>query len=142
MNHILSRDMALLIARVAISLLFIIMGWSKAADFAGAVGFMAQTGAPFPWISALTAIVVELGIGLALMLGTMVTPLALVLAVYTVVTGLIGHHFWTYGPGMLRYDMTIHFYKNISIAGGLLVLAVAGPGRYAVSLTRNHFKSA
>jgi putative oxidoreductase len=33
---------------------------------------------------------------------------------------------------MEQYMGMINFYKNISIAGGLLLLAVTGPGRYAI----------
>mgnify|MGYP001218391055 CR=1 FL=1 len=123
------RDVALLVARLALSSLFLVMGLGKLGDYAGAVAYMAQTGAPFPAMAALVAIGVELGLGLAVALGVLVEPLAIVLALYTVVTALIGHHFWTLS-GMLRYDMMIHFYKNISVAGGLIALAVAGPGRY------------
>ncbi|MBO1358805.1 DoxX family protein [Acetobacter sacchari] len=133
MNAIISRDALLLAARLALSLLFIIMGWGKLSDYSGAVAYMAQTGAPVPAVAAIVAILAELGIGLALVLGVLVSPLAIALALYTVVTGFIGHHFWTM-DGAIRYDMMIHFYKNISIAGGLVALAVAGPGRFALRL--------
>ncbi|GAN55160.1 DoxX family protein [Tanticharoenia sakaeratensis] len=136
MNTISPRDAALFVARFGLSLLFLTMGWGKATDFTGTIAYMAQTGAPLPALAALIATVVELGGGIALTLGVAVTPVASALALYTVVTGMIGHHFWTYAPGLMRYDMTIHFYKNISIAGGMLALAAAGAGRYA--LTRRH----
>ncbi|NHN85842.1 DoxX family membrane protein [Acetobacter musti] len=137
MNRTLfSRDTALLAARVTLSSLFIVMGWGKLSDYSGAIAYMAQTGSPFPTLSALIAILAELGTGLALILGLWVTPLAVLLAAYTVVTAFIGHHFWTM-TGTLRYDMTIHFYKNISIAGGLIALAVAGPGHFIVQRHRH-----
>ncbi|WP_230975845.1 DoxX family protein [Acetobacter garciniae] len=126
------RDSALLFARLALSSLFIVMGWGKLSDYSGAVAYMTQTSAPFPALAAIVAIIVELGLGLALALGVLVEPLAIVLALYTIVTAFIGHHFWTMS-GMLRYDMMIHFYKNISVAGGLIALAAAGPGRYRLA---------
>ncbi|ACI52633.1 DoxX family protein [Gluconacetobacter diazotrophicus PA1 5] len=135
MNQFPSRDIALLAARFALSLLFLVMGWGKLSDYAGTVAYMTQTGAPLPGVSAIIAILAELGIGVALVAGILVTPLSIALAIYTVVTAFIGHHFWTM-DGMLRYDMTIHFYKNISIAGGLLALAAAGPGRFTLRLSR------
>jgi len=136
MNALFLRDAALFGARFGLSLLFLVMGWGKVSDFAGAVAYMVQSGTPFPTLSALAATIIELGAGLALVLGVMTSPVALLLAAYTAVTGLIGHHFWTYAPGAVRYDMTIHFYKNLSIAGGLLALAAAGAGRYAVPVRR------
>ncbi|MEN3174723.1 DoxX family protein [Gluconobacter sp. OJA] len=133
LTNFLPRDALLLIGRVLLAGLFLVMGWGKLADFPAAVSYMIQTGAPVPTLSAILAIVVELGAGLALLGGILVEPIAIVLALYTIVTGLIGHHFWTMS-GMLRYDMMIHFYKNISIAGGLLALAAAGAGRFAIRL--------
>lgn len=133
MNTFFSRDSALLVSRFALAALFLVIGWGKLSDYSGAISYMAQTGAPFPALSALFATAAELGIGLAVVLGVFIEPLAIILAIYTVVTGLIGHHFWTMS-GMLRYDMMIHFYKNIGIAGGLVALSVAGPGRFALRL--------
>ncbi|MBB2200662.1 DoxX family protein [Gluconacetobacter tumulisoli] len=137
----LPRDAALLVSRTALATLFLVMGWGKLSDYSGAVAYMAQTHAPLPALSAIVAIAAELGIGLALVAGVLTAPLALLLAAYTVVTAFIGHHFWTM-EGALRYDMTIHFYKNISIAGGLVALAVAGPGRYALRLRNRHVPAA
>ncbi|MFT9257364.1 MAG: DoxX family protein [Acetobacter sp.] len=141
LTHPIMRDSAwrnsvLLVARLALSSLFLVMGWGKLTDYSGAIAYMTQTGAPFPALAALVATGVELGLGLAIALGVLVEPLAMALALYTVVTGFIGHHFWTMS-GMLRYDMMIHFYKNISVAGGLLALAAAGPGRYRLRLRQS-----
>ena len=77
------------------------------------------------------AIVVEVFVALAVVLGAWTRPLALLIALYTLGTGLIGHHFWTM-EGAARYANAINFYKNISIIGGFLLLYVTGPGRYSV----------
>ncbi|MGC5748583.1 DoxX family protein [Gluconobacter sp. NFX36] len=130
---LLPRDALLLAGRLLMAILFLVMGWGKLTDFQAAVGYMVQTGAPVPTLSAALAIIVELGAGLALVTGFLIEPVAIILALYTIITGLIGHHFWTMS-GMLRYDMMIHFYKNISIAGGLLILASAGAGRFVLRL--------
>jgi putative oxidoreductase len=57
--------------------------------------------------------------------------LALLLALYTFGTALIGHHYWTVA-GPQHMESMINFYKNISIIGGLFVLYVSGAGRYSV----------
>jgi len=88
---------------------------------------MTETGAPLPQIAAAIALIVETGIGLAILFGILTRPLAILLALYTLVTAVIGHHFWTM-EGALRYGNMLHFYKNMGIAGGLLCLAVVGPG--------------
>jgi putative oxidoreductase len=125
------KDAILLVARVLLMILFVLFGWSKLTGFSGTVGYMAATGAPAPELSAIIAVVMELGVGLALVLGFYARPLALVLAVYTLGTALIGHHFWNM-TGAVAYDNMIHFYKNVSIIGGLLFLVVTGPGKYSL----------
>lgn len=123
-------DAALLAARILIALLFLIFGWSKLFGYSGTVQYMAHVGAPLPALAALVAIVMEVFVGIAIVLGLATRPLALLLAVYTFGAALIGHHFWSMS-GMDRYMNEINFYKNVSIIGGLLALYVAGAGRYS-----------
>ena len=80
---------------------------------------------------SLVAIVVEFFIALAVAFGASTRPLALLLALYTLGTALIAHHFWTM-DGDVRSENAINFYKNISIIGGFLLLYVTGGGRYSV----------
>jgi putative oxidoreductase len=125
------RDEVVLAARILLIVLFLVFGWSKLTDYGGTVGYMTQAGAPRPSVAALVAIVVEVLVALAVAVGAWTRPLALLLALYTLGTGLIGHPFWTM-EGAARYGNAINFYKNISIIGGLLLLYVTGPGRYSV----------
>jgi putative oxidoreductase len=125
------RDEVLLVARILLIVLFLAFGWSKLTGYTGTVGYMTQVGAPMPSVAALVAIMVEVFVALAVALGVWTRPLALLLALYTLGTGLIGHPFWTM-EGAARYGNAINFYKNISIIGGFLLLYVTGPGRYSV----------
>ncbi|KDB06900.1 DoxX family protein [Burkholderia sp. lig30] len=125
------RDVLLLLARILLVILFVLFGWQKIAHFSGTIAFMGTEGAPAPIVSAAIAVVMELLVGIALLVGFYTRPLALLLALYTVGTALIGHHFWTMTGGEQMNNM-IHFYKNIAIAGGLLALCAAGPGRFSI----------
>ena len=125
------RDEVLLVARILLIVLFLVFGWGKLTGYAGTVAYMTQVGAPMPSVAALVAIVVEVFVALAVALGVWTRPLALLLALYTLGTGLIGHPFWTM-EGAARYGNAINFYKNISIIGGFLLLYVTGPGRYSI----------
>ncbi|HTH61908.1 MAG TPA: DoxX family protein [Paraburkholderia sp.] len=125
------NDVALLVARVLLAALFVLFGWSKITAFGGTVGFMASVGAPVPTLSAIIAIVMEFFVGLLIVAGFFTRPLAVLLALYTIGTALIAHHFWTM-TGADQMENMINFYKNVSIAGGLVALAVAGPGRLSV----------
>jgi putative oxidoreductase len=125
------RDEVILVARILLVVLFILFGWSKLTNYAGTVGLMAHIGAPVPSVAAFVAIVVEVFVGLAVAFGVWTRALALLLALYTLGTALIGHHFWTM-DGADRYANAINFYKNISIIGGFLLLYVIGAGKYSV----------
>jgi len=129
--NVKGRDGLLLAARILLALLFVIYGWDKLVGFHGTVQYLAGAGLPLPAVAAVIAVVMELGVGIALVLGVATRPLALLLALYTLATALIGHHFWTM-TGMHRMSNAINFYKNISIIGGLLALYAAGPGKYSI----------
>jgi len=124
------KDELLLAGRVLMMTLFVLFGWQKLNGFSGTVAYMASTGAPSPELSAVIAVAVELVGGALIAVGFYTRPLALVFAVYTLATALIGHRYWAL-QGMDQYLAMINFYKNISIIGGLLLLAVSGPGRYS-----------
>jgi putative oxidoreductase len=125
------RDEVLLVARILLIVLFVVSGWGKITNHAATVGYMTQTGAPMPEVAALVAIVVEVFVALAVALGVWTRPLALVLALFTLGTALIGHPFWSM-EGAARYANSVNFYKNLSIIGGFLLLYGTGPGRYSV----------
>jgi len=125
------KDEAILVGRILLILLFLIFGWSKLTNYGGTVNYMTQSGTPIPSLAALVAIVIEVFVALAVILGVWTRPLALLLALYTLATALIGHHFWTM-EGAARNANAINFYKNISIIGGFLLLYITGGGRYSV----------
>ncbi|GAB0117339.1 DoxX family protein [Acidisoma sp. 7E03] len=125
------RDEIILLARILLVLLFLIFGWGKITGFSGTVGYMAHSGLPLPWAAAIVAILVEVVVSLAILLGVWTGPLALVMAAYTLATAFIGHPYWTMS-GMAAFEAEINFFKNVSIVGGFLLLFVTGPGRYAL----------
>ncbi len=122
---------AILVARLLLVSLFLIYGWDKLTGFAGTVAYMAQVGAPAPALAAAVAVLVEVVVALAIAAGLFTRPLALLLAGYTLAAGIIGHPFWE-AEGLARYADAVNFYKNVSIAGGCLLLVVTGAGRYAI----------
>ncbi|MFK2876519.1 DoxX family protein [Rhodanobacter hydrolyticus] len=125
------RNEVLLLARLLLMMLFVLFGWSKLTDFAGTTAYMASEGLPLPALAAVVVIAMEFVVGLAIMLGICTRPLALLMALYTLGTALVGHHFWTMA-GAERAANMINFYKNLSIIGGLLLLCLTGPGKYSL----------
>ncbi|MBU4681484.1 MULTISPECIES: DoxX family protein [Cedecea] len=128
-----SRSLVLLIARIALVLLFIIFGFPKISGFSGTVEYMAHLGAPLPMLSAIIAVLMEVVAALLVVLGFFTRPLAILFVFYTLGTAVIGHHFWNLTGDAVLPNM-INFYKNVSIAAGFLLLAVVGPG--AISLDK------
>lgn len=125
------RDELILLARILMMVLFVMSGWGKLTGFQGTVGYMASTGAPMPMVAAAVAVVMEFGVGIALLIGLWTRPLALLMALFVLGTSFIAHSYWDM-QGAMEAANKIQFYKNLSIMGGLFLLAAAGPGRYAV----------
>lgn len=125
------RDELILVARVMLVVLYLIFGWTKLTGFSATVHYMATIGTPVPEFAAVIAVIMEFFVGLAIAVGFYTRPLALLLALYTIVTALIGHRFWTM-TGAAAYGNEINFFKNVSIMGGLLLLCITGPGKYSI----------
>jgi hypothetical protein len=63
------QDTLALIGRILIGYLFIPAGIGKLMGFGGTVGYITSAGLPLPEVAAAIAIVIELGFGIALLLG-------------------------------------------------------------------------
>lgn len=115
---------ALLAGRAGLSLMFIASGAGKLAGYAATQQYMESMGVP----GAVLPLVVlaELGGGLALLSGTLTRLAAIGLAVFSLAAGALFHA--DFGD----QNQMIHFMKNLTIAGGMLVLAAAGPGRFSI----------
>jgi putative oxidoreductase len=123
--------MMALIGRVLVAAIFAYFGYLKLVGFHGTVGYFAKLGFPLPEVSAVLAIAFELGGGALLILGLKTRWVALALAVYTDVATLVAHRYWSYPPDQAFNQMS-HFYKNVSLIGGLILLATFGPGPVAL----------
>ena len=126
-----SRDLLLLVARIAIVLLFILSGYPKMLHYDGTVQYMASIGTPMPALAAIIAIVMEVPAVILVILGFFTRPLAVIFLFYTLGTAVIGHHYWNMTGDAVMPNM-INFYKNISISGAFLLLAIVGPGRISL----------
>ena len=71
-----ARPVLLLIARIAVVLIFIIFGFPKMMGFDGTVQYMASLGAPMPMLAAIIAVVMEVPAAILIVLGFFTRPLA------------------------------------------------------------------
>ncbi|MFM5716285.1 DoxX family protein [Aeromonas allosaccharophila] len=118
------KDLALLAGRVLLALMFVMAGWSKIGGYAGTQGYMEAMGVPGFMLPLV--ILLELGGGLAVVLGLFTRSLSVLLAGFTLMAAFIFH----YQPA--EQMQMLMFMKNVSVAGGFLALAAAGAGAFSV----------
>lgn len=129
------KDLAAPAGRAALALIFILSGVQKIGGYAATQGYMEFMGVPGGLLPLVIA--VELGAGIALLLGWQARIAAFLLAGFSVLSGLIFHLVPSFGlEGMAAQAETIGFLKNVSIAGGLLVVTALGAGPWSLDARR------
>jgi len=128
--HLASKPLTL-IARILLAGIFITAGLSKIGGFEGTVGYIASKGLPFSGLIAALTIAVEVLGGIAIVIGYKARITGFVLAVFTILAAVIFHNFWD-APADQAYIQNIMFMKNMSIAGGLLLLTIFGAGGLSI----------
>ncbi len=112
------------VGRVLIATLFLLSGWGKIAAYAGTQAYMQHAGVPGGLLPLV--ILLELGGGLAIVIGLYTRPVALLMAGFSIVVGLLFH------AGSADQLQQIMFLKNLGLAGGFLFLVANGAGRLSV----------
>ena len=126
-----TQDTVALVARILLAVMFIISGFGKITGFDGTAGYIASKGLPMPQVVAALTIAMELGGGLMLAAGFKARWAALALAIFTLLAAIIFHNFWAVEAAQ-KMGQQINFMKNITIAGGMLMVFAFGPGRLSV----------
>ena len=131
MPHSAFQSAAALLGRLLLAALFLPAGIAKLTGFAGTVGYIASVGLPMPAIGATIALLVEILGSAALIVGYGTRAAALVIAVFTLAASYFFHPFWAV-PAEQAMMVSLLFYKNIGVIGGLLILAAFGPGAWSI----------
>mgnify|MGYP003343995055 CR=1 FL=1 len=119
-----------LAARVLLAIIFVVAGFGKLADPSGTAGYMSSVG--IPGFLVWPTIVLELGGGILIAIGYQTRIVALLLAGFTLLAGLIFHHQFA------DQNQMIHFMKNLAIAGGFLSLVVNGAGGWSIDARKSN----
>ncbi|ODT17045.1 MAG: DoxX family protein [Hyphomicrobium sp. SCN 65-11] len=114
----------LAIGRLLLAALFLLEGWSKLRGYDAAVAYMNRFGVPGALLPAVIAL--ELGGGLMIAVGWQTRLAAAALAAFCILTAVMFH------GNVADRSQILHFEKDLAIAGGFLVLTVAGAGRWSV----------
>jgi putative oxidoreductase len=119
------NNFANLVGRFGLSAIFVLSGVAKlGAGYEGTQGYMEAMGMPGGLLPLV--IFAEIAGGLALAAGFLTRWAALGLAVFSVASAFLFHF-------QLADQMQfINFFKNIAIAGGFLVLAAHGGGKFSL----------
>jgi putative oxidoreductase len=116
--------------RVLIAALFVLAGFSKISNYAGTQAYMQHAGVPGAVLPLV--ILLELGGGLAIILGLYTRPVALLLAGFSIIAGVLFH------GGSADQMQQIMLLKDIGLAGGFLFLVANGAGRLSIDARRTH----
>lgn len=121
-------DLALLVARVVVSAIFIAHGLQKFVTFGleGTSQAFAGMGVPLPTLSAALAGAIEVGGGIALLLGAFTTVAGVVTALHMLAAGLLVH----VGNGIYVTDNGWELVGALGAAS--ITLAAVGAGRFSV----------
>jgi putative oxidoreductase len=111
-----------LLGRILIAAPFLMSGLGKLASYGPTTQMISAVGlapAPLGW---LIAVLVEVGGGALLLIGLKVRWASLAMALFTLATAVFFHR------NFADQNQTIHFLKDVMLAGGLLQITYFGAG--------------
>ena len=110
------------VGRVMLALPFIMSGLIKVPAYTGIVAEITRIGLPFAPLGWALAVFVEVFCSFALLIGFQTRIVAIILALWCIVTAVFFHN------NFADQNQSIHFLKNVMMAGGLLQIAYFGAG--------------
>jgi putative oxidoreductase len=126
-------DHLLLVARVALGVIFVVSGYAKLTGLAAFSASLTARGVPAAaefWGPVGASVEFVGGILIVLGLGTRYAALLMILFVI-VATG-ISHRFWEFADPREFRTQQSQFFKNLSIIGGFVFLLATGGGRFSL----------
>jgi putative oxidoreductase len=124
-----------IVGRVLLALMFIYSGFGKLTNIEGTAGYIASGGLPMASVLAVVVGLLELLGGLAIAVGFQARWAALALGLFTLAASLLFHKFWAV-PADQAFVQQLMFMKNLSVAGGLFIVAALGAGPLSVDARR------
>jgi putative oxidoreductase len=119
-SRVTLRSSTELVGRLLLTTLFLLSGLGKLGAYAATAGYMASVGVPGALLPLVIA--VEILGSVAILLGWQTRVVALLLAGFTLATGVLFHN------NFADQVQMIMFLKNLSITGAFLMLAANGAG--------------
>lgn len=118
-----------LVARILLALIFVLAGIGKlGAGYAATQAYMQSAGVSSTLLPLVIAL--EIGGGLALVVGLFARWAALALAGFALISAALFHH------NFADQTQMVMFLKNLAMAGGLLLVFVHGAGGISIDAKR------
>jgi putative oxidoreductase len=110
--------------RILLAVMFLLSGLGKLGAYSATAAYMTSAGVP----GALLPLVIltEVGGALAIIVGWKTRTVAVLLAGFCLLTAITFHR------NFADQNQMINFLKNVSIAGGFLLLVANGPGPLSI----------
>jgi putative oxidoreductase len=126
----------IVVGRVLLALMFILSGFGKLADISGTAGYIASGGLPMASALAVLVGLLELVGGIAIAIGFQARWAALALGLFTLAASFLFHQFWA-APADQAFVQQLMFMKNLSVAGGLFIVAALSAGPVSIDARRS-----
>ena len=123
------QDSILLAGRILLGYIYFQSGWRKLMDVDAFVKSMARRDLP-DFLGDIAAPVEFLG-GLFMLLGIATRYTSLVMLLFVIIATFSSHRYWAVDAAQVA-NQSSHFWKNVSMMGGTVLLFVTGAGRYAI----------
>jgi putative oxidoreductase len=130
------KNPLLVAGRILLALMFILAGFSKFGNLSGTAGYIASGGLPLASVLAVVVAALEVVGGLAIAIGFQARWAALALGLFTLLATVLFHPFWSVAADQ-AYVQQLMFMKNLSVTGGLFIVAALGAGPVSVDARRS-----
>ena len=130
-DYSLWQNFLLLAGRVLMGWIFVESGWRKLLGMDAFIASLANRRVPYASMLGWIGAPLEFFGGIAILLGFWTRCAALAMIVFVIVATAISHRYWEFTDAAARRMQQSHFWKNLTIIGGFVLMLVTGGGRFS-----------
>jgi putative oxidoreductase len=140
------RDVGALIGRILLAVIFLLSGVHKLMSPSATIHLIGGQGVPLSTFAYAVTVAIEFGGAVLIILGLASRPAAFIMFLWLIPVTILFHVIPHYqamhqGQAMAAMQQQINYMKNISIMGGLLMVAAMGPGAFSLGGRRTSIET-